>query len=133
MMPPEMEQQWRYMEMQRQQWMAAAAARQQQQQQNTPPPSHTKPGGGLKRPLPNKPIPLTNNNGNTPEPPPDQHLSNSTTSEGDTTPHPTKRPKLSPEDTGDKLSLEDGGKTVEDSSHLKDSQLETSPVGNSTS
>ena len=85
MMSPEMEQ-WRYMEMQRQ-WMA-------RQQQHMVPHPHQQPHPhqhpkGLKRPLPNKPTPLTNNSvasGN--------HLPGESEKQASEEP-PMKQPKLS--------------------------------------
>lgn len=128
MAQPDMEQQWRYMEMQRQ-WMAARQQHMSQQQQ----PPHQQHKSGLKRPLPNKPTPLTNN-GNVNNP---NHLLSDGASEKDIegkgetpmdktmSPHP-KKPKLS--------EGEEDNKTTEDSSNglVKDSQQETTPVGNTS-
>ena len=93
MMSPEMEQ-WRYMEMQRQ-WMAA---RQHQQYMSQPHPQSK----GLKRPLPNKPTPLANNN----------HVAGSnrvsnSNSESEPTGEPSaKQPKLTQEAENDKEEQE---------------------------
>ncbi len=101
MMSPEMEQ-WRYMEMQRQ----LMSHQQQQQQHMSSPHHHQSPhpqqhSKGLKRPLPNKPTPLTNNNSTV-----NNHHSSMTTNdkEDDQTeqPPPSKHPKLASKADSDK-------------------------------
>ena len=112
--------QWRYMEMQRQ-WMA----RQQynhmstQHHQQSHPQQYLK---GLKRPLPNKPTPLTNHSIN-------NHHSNSPKEDGPAEP-PSKQPKLSSKPDDDKDSPQDGMEEAKNdlSSPLNANSKETTTI-----